>query len=167
MTKAGQHYRTYTPESLQMLYDVSPSAANFELAILIEGLTFLGYRITCEVRKKPEEYTEFLSNKRVSTFYEAIERIYKLKIIDNTVKTTLHKYREKRNEIVHDLFRLKTINLTDKVAFKDFSYKKAQEDLFKSGIEALKSLYKFIVPGSISWNEYKKRLEGTLKKIKS
>ena len=63
--KGGKHYRTYTPESLQMLFDVSPSAANFELAILIEGLTFLGYRITCEVRKKPEEYTRFLADKSI------------------------------------------------------------------------------------------------------
>lgn len=148
----AKHYRTYMAESLQMLFNVSPSAANFELAILIEGLTFLGYRITCKVRKKPEEYTKLLSNKKASTFYEAIERIYKLKIIDNTAKTTLHKYREKSNEIVHDLFRLKTINLTDKVAFKDFSYKENQEDLFKIGIEALKSLYKFVVPGSMSWS---------------
>jgi len=32
------------------------------------------------------------------------------------------------------------------------------------GIKALEALYKFVVPGSVSWNQYKKRLEGTLKK---
>ena len=164
--KGGKHYRTYTRESLQMLFDVSPSAANFELAILIEGLTFLGYRISCEIRKKAEEYSNFLADKKSATFYEVIERIYKLGIIDETAKTILHDYRQERNGIVHALFRLKTINLTKEVEFKDFSYKEAQEKLFYLGIEALESLYKSIVPGSIPWKDYISKLEGALKKNK-
>jgi hypothetical protein len=158
--KGGKHYRTYTEESLQMLFDVSPSAANFELAILIEGLLFLGYRFSCEIRKNPNEYDEFLSDKKHSSFYGVIERIYKLKIIDDVLKGKLHKYRQERNEIIHDLFRLKTINMTKKIAFKDFSYIEAQEKLFKNGILALQAIYKIVVPGATPWNQFLINLGG-------
>jgi len=38
--------------------------------------------------------------------------------------------------------------------------------LFYLGIEALESLYKSIVPGSIPWKDYISKLEGALKKNK-
>jgi len=86
-------------------------------------------------KEKPEEYTRFLADKRESTFYEAIERIYKLGIIDKTARRTLHNYRRERNEIVHDLFRFKTINLTNKVAFKDFHIERHKRIYLCAGLK--------------------------------
>lgn len=156
----GKHYRIYTKDTLQMLFDVSPSAVNFELMILIESLTFFAYRVSCEMREVADEYKEFLSGKGSATFYEAIERIYNWGIIDRKLKSKLHKYREERNIIVHDLFRLKSFDAETGVAFKDFSYKEAQEKLFTYGIQIFEPIVKAVTPGLPTQEEYLKRFSG-------
>lgn len=58
--RGGQHFRKYTRDSLIMLFDTSPTAANFELMILIEGLTFLALRTHFIISNNEKAYEVFL-----------------------------------------------------------------------------------------------------------
>lgn len=161
--KGGKHFRRYTKESLQMLFDVSPTACNFELMLLIEGEVFLAYRTFCIISKCEEEYEAFIGNKYESTFSNAIEKIYQLGIIDDALKTKLNKYRELRNEIAHDLFRFKSLNSKSRIAFKDYSYTEMLEEMYKKGVEIIISLTELIIPDSKN-PEYLKRFSGAYKR---
>lgn len=162
--KGGEHFRRYTKESLQMLFDVSPTACNFELMLLIEGVVFLAYRTYCIVSKCEEEYDAFIKDRKINTFSNAIEKIYQLGIIDTSLKTKLNSYRELRNEVAHDLFRFKDLNSKNRVAFKDYSYKEMLKEFYEKGMIIIVSLAEIIIPDNKD-GEYLKRFTEVYKRV--
>ncbi len=158
--KDGKHFRKYTKDTLQMLFDTSPSAANFEMMIVVEGLVYMAVRSFYIITKQENEYNKFIADRKNSTFYHAIEKIYLLGIIDEDLKVKLHYFRQLRNDIAHDLFQIKSI-FTDKVPkFKDYSHTKSLKDLFQVGLDVFVSLGSIITPGVPNQEEYLKRLSG-------
>ena len=157
--KGGKHFRKYTKDTLQMLYDTSPSAANFEMIIVVEGLVFMALRSYYIKAKDEKPYGKFIKNKKEGTFYNAIEKIYYLGIIDRVLKEKLHKYRDLRNEIAHDLFQMKSV-LIEGVTFKDYLHSKSLEELFESGLTVFVELGDIITPGRPTQEEYLKRFSG-------
>lgn len=153
--KGGIPYRDYTPETLRKLFLESKTGANFELMSLIEGLTFLGYFIYCNISKQPEKYDKVLSDTtREGSFASVIDKLFKQKVITENLQSQLHKYRKKRNSIVHNW-----LNFKDPLnsGFKDYSYDEALGQLFVCGIETLGILHKEIVPSKETWAEYVKK----------
>lgn len=163
-SKNGSHFRNYTQDTLQMLFDTSPSAANFELIIVIEGLIFMAIRSFYLLINKEAEYSKYIANKNGASFYNAIEKIYKLGIIDETLRKDLHKFRELRNDIAHDLFQLKTVYTEGAPQFKDYPYENSLRDLFESGLKVFVDLGQVVTPGHPSKEEYIKRFTGAYKR---
>ncbi len=147
-----------------MLFDTSPSAANFEMIIVIEGIVFMAIRTYYIVTKQEKEYDIFITNKKIGTFYNAIEKLYKLGIIDLDLQKKLHSYRELRNEIAHDLFQLKSVYTEDTPKFKDYPHTTALKNLFDTGLEAFNLLGEIITPGRPTQEEYLKRFSGHYKR---
>lgn len=160
----GHHFRRYNKDTLQMLYDVSPSAANFEMIIVIEGLVFMAIRSYYIVSKNEKGYGQFINKKKTATFYHAIEFLYKLGIIENNLKKELHEYRELRNEIAHDLFQFKSVFTEKAPTFKNVSHTESLEKLFDKGLEIFILLGTIITPGHPSQVEYLKRFSGYYKR---
>lgn len=154
--KGGKHFRKYTKDTLQMLFDVSPTAANFELMILVEAVVFLGYRTYCIVNKCEGDYDAFIKNKNESSFGKAIKKIYDLKIIGEPLFNKLNKYREMRNDIAHDLFKIKSIGTTPdaRFSFREYSYTDALRGMFDIGVECIEDLAEIIIPSKDKWKEY-------------
>lgn len=159
--RGGLPYRNYTPDSLDKLFTESKTAANFEIMALIEGMTFLGYFIFCNVSKEPEKYEAIIKNPSKGSFSSVINYLYQSGIIDIDLKDLLHEYRKKRNSITHNWLQLKTPLNPD---LKDYSYDEALGDLFKAGKLCLGLLYKAVVPSKDSWEDYVKRFEGLQKR---
>lgn len=155
--KGGIPFRDYTPETLRKLFLESKTGANFELVSLIEGLTFLGYFIYCNVSKQSEKYNNMLKNTREGSFASVIDKLFKAKVITKDLQLQLHKYREKRNAVVHNWLNFK--NPLDS-EFKHYSYDEVLGQLFVCGIETLGMLHKEIVPSRDTWSEYVKKISG-------
>lgn len=155
--KGGIPFRDYTPETLRKLFLKSKTGANFELMSLIEGLTFLGYFIYCNVSKQPEKYNNMLKNTREGSFASVIDKLFKAKVITKDLQLQLHKYREKRNAVVHNWLNFK--NPLDS-EFKHYSYDEVLSQLFVCGIETLGMLHKEIVPSRDTLSEYVKKISG-------
>lgn len=162
--KNGIQFRKYTKDTFQMLFDTSPSAANFEMIIVLEGLVFTAIRMHYMVTKKEKDYDKFISNKKRGTFYNAIEKLYKLGIIDLSLKDKLHTYRELRNEIAHDLFQLKSVYTEGTPKFKDYPHTTALKNLFDTGLDSFNLLGEIITPGIPNQEEFLKRFSGYYKK---
>jgi len=155
--KGGVPFRDYTPETLRKLFLESKTGANFELMSLIEGLTFLGYFIYCNVSKQPEKYNKVLKDTREGSFASVIDKLFKAKVVTEDLQLQLHKYREKRNAVVHNWLNFK--NPLDS-EFKHYSYDEVLGQLFVCGIETLGMLHKEIVPSRDTWSEYVKKVSG-------
>src|SRR4030042_381453 len=159
--KGGLPYRHYTPTSLNKLFIDSKTAANFELLAIIEGLTYLGYFVYCNVTKQSQKYEAILKNPIKGSFKSVIDYLYDAGIIDRELHGLLHDYREKRNAVVHNWLQLKTpLN----PALKDYSHDKALGELFKSGMKTLGLLHKAITPSKENWEEYVKKFRGLQKR---
>lgn len=162
--KEGKPFRKYTKDTLQMLFDTSPSAANFEMIIVIEGLVFMGIRLFYMISKQNNEYNKFIKDKKASTFYRAIEKLYCLGIIDESLQRKLHSYREQRNEIAHDLFQLKSIYTESAPKFKNFTHTDLLKKLFDQGLEIFIAFEDIITPGRPTQEEYLKKFSGYYKR---
>lgn len=156
--KGGVPYRDYTPEKLRKLFLESKTGANFELMSLIEGLTFLGYFIYCNISKQPEKYNEVLKkNTTEGSLASVIDKLFEAKVITEKLQLQLHKYREKRNSVVHNW-----LNFKDPLnsGFKDHSYDEVLGWLFVYGMNTLCMLHKEILPSKETWGEYVKKFSG-------
>lgn len=161
--KGGLPYRNYTPSSLNQLYIESKTAANFELLAIIEGLTYLGYFLYCNITKQPEVYEKHLKDPIKGSFKLVINYLFDFGIIDEELQGLLQDYREKRNAVVHNWLQMKTpLNPN----LKDYSHDEALGDLFKAGTKTLGLLYKAVCPSKENWGEYVEKFQG-LKKRKS
>lgn len=136
--RGGAPFRKYTPDTLVMLFQTSKTAANFELMVLIEGLSFLAYYMHLTLNGRSSEYDE------KADFADVIDKLEEKKIIGKKLKGKLHSYRKQRNQIVHDLFRIKSFH--KEPDFKNYSYEVELEKLFWSGMNAFDDLYKRIMP---------------------
>jgi len=152
--KGGIPYRDYTPATLRKLFLESKTGANFELMSLIEGLTFLSYFIYCNVSKQPEKYNKILKNIKEGSFALVIDYLFKEKVITKNLQFQLHKYRGKRNSVVHNWLNFKEPLSS---GFKDYSYDETLGQLFICGMETLGMLYKEIVPSKENWTDYVKK----------
>ncbi len=164
--KGGKYFRKYTEDTLQMLYDISPTAANFELMVLIEGLVFMALRVHFIVIGKKNDYEKFIEkDDRLNC---AIDKLASEEIIDKVLEGQLIDYRKMRNEIAHNAFRIKSFKSKLFPLFKDYSYSEAFKDLFNKGMKIFRGFSKFIVPGRPSQGEFIKRFKGKYhgKKIK-
>ncbi|MCX6706344.1 MAG: hypothetical protein NTV24_04580 [Candidatus Woesebacteria bacterium] len=155
--KGGVPFRDYTPEILRKLFLESKTGANFELMSLIEGLTFLGYFIYCNVSKQPEKYDKVLKNTKEGSFASVIDKLFEVKVITEDMQLQLHQYREKRNSVVHNWLNFKDPLNSD---FRSYSYDEALDQLFVCGMETLGMLHKEIVPSKDTWSEYVKKVSG-------
>lgn len=155
--KGGIPFRDYTPETLRKLFLESKTGANFELMSLIEGLTFLGYFIYCNVSKQPEKYNEVLKNTREGSFASVIDKLFEAKVITGNLQLQLHRYREKRNSVVHNWLNFKDPLNSN---FKNYSYDEVLGQLFVCGMETLGILHKEIIPSKKTWVEYLKKFSG-------
>ncbi|RJR23835.1 hypothetical protein C4578_03590 [Candidatus Microgenomates bacterium] len=155
--KGGVPYRDYTPTTFRKLFLESKTGANFELVSLIEGLTFLGYFIYCNVSKQPEKYNKILKNPKEGSFASVIDYLFKAKVISKNLKLQLHKYRKERNSVVHNWLNFKEPLNSD---FKNHSYDEALGQLFMCGMETIGMLHKEIVPSKKTWIDYVKRFSG-------
>ncbi len=159
--KGGLPYRNYTPSSLKQLFIESKTAANFELLAIIEGLTYLGYFLYCNITKQSEVYEKALKDPIKGSFKAVINSLYDLGIIDEELQKLLQDYREKRNAVVHNWLQMKTpLNPN----LSDYSHDEALGELFKSGMKTLGLLYKSVCPSKENWEEYKKRFNGLYKR---
>lgn len=156
--KGGKHFRKYTEDSLQILFDTSPSAANFELMILIEGLVFLALRTHFIIAGKEGDYEKFL--KKDDRVKKAIDKLVSEHIIEEGLKKKLNEYRGMRNEIAHNAYRMKSFKSKVFPSFKEYSYTDAFEALFHKGMEIFREFSKFMVPGKPSKLAYIKRFRG-------
>ncbi len=155
--RGGLPYRNYTPFSLKQLFIESKTAANFELLAIIEGLTYLGYFLFCNITKQPEVYEKALKHPTKGSFKAVIDDLYEAGIIDEKIQKLLQEYRNKRNAVVHNWLQMKTPLNPD---LKDYSHDEALGDLFKSGMEALVLLHRAVVPSKDTWDEYVKKFQG-------
>ena len=156
--KGGKHFRKYTVDNLQMLFDISPTAANFELMVLIEGLVFMALRVHFMVTGNEKGYDQFIAkNDRLEC---AIDRLASEKIISSALKGQLADYRKMRNEIAHNVFRMKSLNSRVFPEFKNYSYSKALSELFERGMGIFKEFSKFIAPGRPTQEEFLTRFRG-------
>ncbi len=158
--KDGSPYRKYTKETLQMLFAISPSAANFELIIVIEGIVFMAIRSFYMMTHRESEYGKFLENGRESTFYSATQKIYTLGIVDKKLYKKLDTFRTLRNEIAHDLFQIKSVFTKKSPKFKDESHDQSLKKLFNTGLEVFAELGEVVTPGRPTQMEYVKRFTG-------
>lgn len=149
--KGGVPYRDYTITSLRKLFLESKTGANFELMSLIEGLTYLGYFIYCNVSKQPKKYNKILKNINKGSFASVINYLFKAKVITEKLQLQLHSYRKMRNSIVHNWLRFKDpLNS----GLKDYSYDEVLGRLFVCGVETLGMLHREIVPSKENWIDY-------------
>ena len=156
--RGGKHFRKYTVDSLQMLFDISPTAANFELMVLIEGLVFMALRVHFMVTDNEKSYDQFIAkNDRLEC---AIDKLASEKIISRVLKGQLTEYRKMRNEIAHNAFRMKLLNSRIFPEFKNYSYSEALLELFEKGMDIFKEFSKFIVPGKPTQEEFLARFRG-------
>ena len=156
--RGGKHFRRYTVDSLQMLFDISPTAANFELMVLIEGMVFMALRVHFMVIGNKKGYKQFIvKNDRLEC---AIDKLAFEKIISPALKGQLTEYRKIRNEIVHNAFRIKSLDSRIFPEFKNYSYSEAFSELFKKGVDIFKEFSKFIVPGRPTQEEFLARFRG-------
>jgi len=162
--KGGIPYRDYTPDTLRRLFIESKTAANFEIMALIEGLTYLGYFLYCNITKQPEKYEKILKDLDKGSFKSVINYLYYEGVIDKTLRKQLHEYRGKRNHVVHNWLQLKT-PLNPKL--KDYSYDEALGELFQCGMKTLLPLHKAITPSKETWGEYVKKFSGLYRRKKS
>ena len=160
--KGGIHFRKYTEDSLEMLFDISPTAANFELMVLIEGLVFMALRIHFIVTGKENDYEEFI--KRNDSLDCAIDKLASEKIIGEALKVQLTEYRKMRNEIAHNAFRMKSLKSKLFPTFNDYSYSDVLKDLFNKGMKIFMEFSRFIVPGKPSPKEFAQRFKGVSNK---
>jgi DNA-binding transcriptional ArsR family regulator len=158
--KDGSLYRKYTKDTLHMLFSISPTAANFELMIVIEGVVFMGVRSFYIINKQEQEYDKFIADKSQSTFSGAIQRLYMMGIIDEPLKEKLITYKTLRNEIAHDWFQIKTVYTEGVPSFKEFSHDESLKKLFDSGLDVFVELGEVITPGRPTTEEYLKRFQG-------
>jgi hypothetical protein len=135
--KGGKHFRKYTEDSLQMLFDAAPTAAVFELTVLIEGLTFMALRIHFINIGEKEGYEKFI--KHNDSLECAVNKLALEKIINEELKKELTDFRKMRNDLTHNLFRMKTLDSEIFPELKDYSYSEALSTLFKKGIEIFKA----------------------------
>ncbi len=154
--RGGLPYRDYTPASLNKLFIDSKTGANFELLAIIEGLTYLGYFLYCNINNQAQYYENILKDPTKGSFKSVINYLYKLGIIDENLQKLLQNYRERRNGVVHNWLQMKTPLNPD---LKDYSHDEALGDLFKSGMKTLGLLYKAIVPSKDNWPEYVKKFK--------
>lgn len=158
--RGGIPYRDYNPTTFQKLFNESRTAANFELMVLIEGLTFLAYFIYCQLKGKPEKYNEILNDPTQGSFKSVTDLLFSLGIISEELKNQLHEYRIKRNKITHNWLKIKTpldVNL------KEYSFDEALKDLFDCGMNVLPVLHKAVTPTKDTWIDYLKRFAGLYK----
>lgn len=160
----GSLYRKYTKDTLQMLFAVSPSAANFELIIVIEGLVFMAIRSHYMVTNQQSEYNVFLSDRNESTFYSAIQKICTLGIIGKNLHIRLENFRKLRNEVAHDLFQIKSVFTKKAPQFKKDSYEQSLKNLFNTGLEIFTEFGEIVTPGKPTQKEYMKRFSGAYKR---
>lgn len=160
-SKGGRHFRKYTKDTLQMLFDTSPSAGCFEIIIVIEGMVFMGVRSIYLNNNDAAGYDIFLKDKiQGKTFFNAIDKLYIRGIVDEPLRKKLHIFRNMRNDIAHDLFQLKTIFTSKYPVFKDYPYDKSLKDLFDLGLDVFCLLIEDITPGIPTQKEYEKRFKG-------
>ena len=159
--KGGGHFRKYTEDSLQMLFDTSPSAANFELMVLVEGLVFMSLRTHFIIADNEEGYEKFL--KRDDRLKTAIDKLVIEHIVDRNLERKLDEYRKIRNEIVHNIYRMKSFKSKLFPTFKDYSYIDAYKSLFQIGMGVFREFSEIIVPGKPSQASYLRRFRGRTK----
>ena len=159
--KGGIPYRDYNPATLRKLFIESKTAANFEIMALIEGLTYLGCFLYCNITKHPEKYEKILENR--VPFGSVINYLYHEGVINKTLKEQIHKYKEKRNNVVHNWLQLKT-PLNPKL--NEYSYDEVLGELFQCGMRTLLLLHKAITPSKETWEEYVKKFSGLYKRKK-
>lgn len=117
----------------------------------------MGYFIYCNVSKQPEKYDKVLKNTKEGSFASVIDKLFKAKVITENLQLQLHKYREKRNSVVHNWLNFKNpLNS----GFKDYSYDEALGQLFVCGMETLGMLHKEIIPSKETWIDYVKKFSG-------
>lgn len=162
--RGGVPYRDYTPTTFRKLFLESKTGANFELMSLIEGMTYLGYFVYCNLTKQPEKYDQILKNHIKGSFNAIIGYLYKEGIIDEELRDQLYEYKKKRNEVMHNWLPLKNpIN----PKLKDYSHDEALGDLYKCGMKTLTLLNKVITPNKETWTEYVKKFTGLYKRIEA
>lgn len=123
--KNGSIYRTYTEEYFKNKFKESKIEANFELMMVIEGLTFIICLLDYTLNGKEREYFEFA---REASFKDAIKKIKK--IIGKKLEERINIYRKKRNELVHNWLNIKCT----KENLRNYSYDEALNELFNYGL---------------------------------
>ena len=163
--KGGAQYRKYSQDTLQMLFDTSPSAACFEITIVVEGLIFTAVRLIYILTNNEKGYEKFLRDKKDGeSFYNAIEKLYFWGVIDKNLKDDLHTFRTMRNEIAHDLFQLKTVFTTQAPKFRDYSHDEVLKNFFDKGLEVFSEMGDIITPGVPTKEEFIKKFSGFYKR---
>lgn len=144
--KGGKHFRKYTEDTLRTFFDASPTAANFELMVLIEGLVFMALRIHFVSVGDAKGYDRFV--KKNDRLENAVKKLSSVGVVDSKLRSNLTNYRKMRNEISHNLFRMKSFDSKIFPKFKNYSYSKALADLFEMGMGIFKAFSTFMVPGT-------------------
>ncbi len=145
----GKHFRKYTIDTLQAIYDTSPTAASFEIMVLIEGLVFLAIYTHYLLNNNEQEYHQFVNQKYKPSLGKGIKKLEEVCSFDDSIISELRKYQNLRNDVAHDLFRFKGQDLTSEYSFSD-----KIEELFNQGLETLKVFAPLVVPNQPNQQQY-------------
>lgn len=154
--KNGKLFRKYTEDTLRTIYSSSPLGANYEVSVLIEGLVFMALLSYYALQGKPIDYFEFVLKKRMPTLGAGLKRLKNIGIFEDSVIKEVEKYKNFRNDFIHDPFKMKTM------VFNNHSVVESLEQLFEQGIKVLELLSPLVTPGRPSIEEWKKRYRATI-----